>query len=193
MLGRHTLHSLHRELSDLGLRSGMVLMVHSSLGQVGWTVGCPATVIRALLEVLGTAGTLVMPAESPYVSDPSTWNDPHVPPQWYETIRENLPVFDPLTTPTTMGAIPEAFRTFPGTERSWHPKSPSAFRSRNPRPRRPLSTDPGDRHSTLTRRWRTAAPEQVKFAPYLPPARPGSVQRKDGPKANGKNVELKTG
>jgi aminoglycoside 3-N-acetyltransferase len=117
----NTLSSLHRELSDLGLRSGTTLMVHSSLSQVGWTVGGPATVIRALLEVLGTAGTLVMPAESPYVSDPSTWNDPRVPPEWYEIIRENLPVFDPLTTPTTMGAIPEAFRTFPGTKRSKHP------------------------------------------------------------------------
>lgn len=117
----NTLHSLHRELSDLGLRSGTAVMVHSSLGQIGWTVGGPATVIRALLEVLGSAGTLVMPAESPYVSDPSTWDDPRVPPEWYETIRENLPVFDPLTTPTTMGAIAEAFRTFPGTKRSWHP------------------------------------------------------------------------
>ena len=117
----NTLHSLRRELTDLGLRSGTTVMVHSSLGQVGWTVGGPATVILALLEVLGTTGTLVMPAESPYVSDPNTWNDPRVPPEWYETIRENLPVFDPLTTPTTMGAIPEAFRTFPGTKRSWHP------------------------------------------------------------------------
>src|ERR1700690_2371918 len=117
----NTLNSLHRELSDLGLRSGSAVMVHSSLGQIGWTVGGPVTVIRALLEVLGTAGTLAMPAESPYVSDPSTWNDPRVPPAWYEAIRENLPVFDPLTTPTTMGAIPEAFRTFPGTQRSRHP------------------------------------------------------------------------
>jgi aminoglycoside 3-N-acetyltransferase len=117
----NTLHSLHRELLDLGLRSGMTAMVHSSLGQVGWTVGGPVVVIHALLDVLGTAGTLVMPAESPYLSDPSTWNDPHVRPEWYETIRDNLPVFDPLTTPTTMGAIPEAFRTYPGTQRSNHP------------------------------------------------------------------------
>lgn len=35
-------------------------MVHSSLGQVGWTVGGPVTVIRALLDTLGPAGTLVM-------------------------------------------------------------------------------------------------------------------------------------
>ena len=117
----NTLPSLHQELSDLGLQSGMTVMVHSSLGQIGWTVGGPTTVIRALLDVLGTAGTLVMPAESPRVSDPSTWNDPRVPPEWHEKIRENLPVFDPLTTPTTMGAIPEAFRTYPGTQRSDHP------------------------------------------------------------------------
>ena len=117
----NTLSSLHRDLFDLGLRADMTVMVHSSLGRVGWTVGGPVTVIRALIEGLGAAGTLVMPAESPRVSDPSTWNDPHVLPEWYETIRENLPVFDPLTTPTTMGAIPEAFRTFPGTQRSNHP------------------------------------------------------------------------
>jgi aminoglycoside 3-N-acetyltransferase len=117
----NTLSSLGRDLSDLGLQADMTVMVHSSLGRVGWTVGGPVTVIRALLEALGAARTLVMPAESPYVSDPSTWKDPHVLPEWYETIRENLPVFDPLTTPTTMGAIAEAFRTFPGTQRSNHP------------------------------------------------------------------------
>jgi aminoglycoside 3-N-acetyltransferase len=117
----NTLSSLHRDLLDLGLRADMTVMVHSSLGRVGRTVGGPITVIRALLEALDTGGTLVMPAESPYVSDPSTWNDPRVLPEWYHAIRENLPVFDPLTTPTTMGAIAEAFRTFPGTLRSNHP------------------------------------------------------------------------
>jgi aminoglycoside 3-N-acetyltransferase len=121
MPGPNTLRSIRRELSDLGLQAGMTVMVHSSLGRIGWTVGGPVTVLRALLEVLGPAGTLVMPAESPYVSDPSDWNDARVLPEWYETIRENLPVFDPLTTPTTMGAIAEAFRTFPGTQRSNHP------------------------------------------------------------------------
>jgi aminoglycoside 3-N-acetyltransferase len=117
----NTLSSLRRDLSDLGLQVAVTVMVHSSLSRVGWTVGGPVTVVRALLEALGTAGTLVMPAESPHVSDPSTWSDPRVLPEWYEAIRENLPVFDPLTTPTTMGAIAEAFRTFPGTRRSNHP------------------------------------------------------------------------
>ncbi|MEO0560291.1 MAG: AAC(3) family N-acetyltransferase [Bacteroidota bacterium] len=96
-------------------------MVHSSLKQMGYVVGGAGTVVRALLDVLGPNGTLVMPAETPQVSDPRDWNDARVDPAWHETIREHLPVFDPRTTPTTMGAIPEAFRTFPETKRSNHP------------------------------------------------------------------------
>jgi aminoglycoside 3-N-acetyltransferase len=117
----NTFESLRRELIDLGLGPGMTVMAHSSLAKIGWTVGGPVTVIRALVDVLGTSGTLVMPAESPQVSDPSFWEDDRVKVEWHDTIREHLPVFDPLTTPTTMGAIPEAFRTFPGTLRSNHP------------------------------------------------------------------------
>ena len=117
----NTFDSLVRDFSELGVAPGMTLMVHSSLGRVGWTVGGPVTVIRALLATLGSEGTLVMPAESPGVSDPGSWSDARVKAEWHETIRAHLPVFDPLTTPTTMGAIPEAFRTFPGTVRSNHP------------------------------------------------------------------------
>ena len=117
----NTQESLVQELSALGLRAGTTVMVHSSLGKVGWTVGGPVTVIRALLEVLGPDGTLVMPAESPNVSGPSDWNDERVKAEWHDKICEHLPIFDPLTTPTTMGAIPEAFRTYPGTLRSNHP------------------------------------------------------------------------
>ena len=83
--------------------------------------GGPVTVIRTLLDVIGPQGTLVMPAESPQMSDPAGWYDDRVKPEWFDTIREHLPVFDPETTPTTMGAIAEAFRTYPGTRRSNHP------------------------------------------------------------------------
>ena len=117
----NTIESLCHDLSGIGLRPGDTVMVHSSLGNVGWTVGGPVAVIRALLDVLGPEGTLVMPAESPFVSDPDGWDDERVRPEWHETIRAHLPVFDPLSTPTTMGAIPEAFRTYPGTQRSNHP------------------------------------------------------------------------
>jgi len=113
--------SLVEDFIKIGLKPGMTLMVHCSLSKVGWTVGGAETVIRALIDVLQASGTLVMPAESPQISDPSDWNDDRVNPQWHEIIREHLPVFDPLTTPTTMGAVAEAFRNYPGTIRSNHP------------------------------------------------------------------------
>lgn len=100
----NTAASLVADFAQLGLRPDSIAMVHSSLGQVGWTDGGPVAVIQALLEVLGPHGTLVMPAESPQLADPA-----------------NRHVFDPQTTPTTMGAIPEAFRSYPETRRSSHP------------------------------------------------------------------------
>jgi aminoglycoside 3-N-acetyltransferase len=100
----NTAASLLADFASLGMRRDMIVMVHSSLGRVGRTEGGPIAVIEALLEVLGPDGTLVMPAESPQLSDPAS-----------------LEVFDPKTTATTMGAIPEAFRSYPGTHRSSHP------------------------------------------------------------------------
>jgi len=117
----NTADSLRHDFEQLGVSSGAILMVHSALGQVGYTVGGPATLIRAFQAAIGRNGTLVMPCESPQLLDPSINRDPRAKPEWDETIREHLPVFDPLTTPTTLGAVPEAFRTWPGTRRSNHP------------------------------------------------------------------------
>jgi aminoglycoside 3-N-acetyltransferase len=117
----NTLASLTRDLEAAGVHPGMTLMVHSSLSSVGYIVGGPVAMIRALLEVLGAEGTLAMPCETPQISDPALWHDARVDPAWHDTVREHLPVFDPLTTPTMLGALPEAFRTFPGTRRSDHP------------------------------------------------------------------------
>ena len=100
----NTAASLVADFVALGLRRDMIVMVHSSLGRVGWTEDGPIAVIQALLEVLGPGGTLVMPAESPQLADPAGHD-----------------VFDAQTTPTTMGAIAEAFRSYPGTRRSGHP------------------------------------------------------------------------
>lgn len=116
-----TFDSLRADLAALGVRAGDILMVHSSLSRVGYVVGGPVTLIRALLDRLGSGGTLVMPCESPQCADPAAWNDARVRAEWLATIREHLPVFDPLSTPTTMGALAEAFRTHPGTRRSHHP------------------------------------------------------------------------
>ena len=96
-------------------------MVHSSLSSIGWVLGGPSTVVRVLLDVLGEKGTLVMPCATPQCSDPARWTDPQLPEAWLEEAREHLPVFDRQTTPTSRGAIPEAFRTWSGILRSDHP------------------------------------------------------------------------
>ncbi len=112
---------LREDLATIGVEPEMTLMVHSSLSSIGWVLGGAPTVVRALLHLLGEKGTLVMPAATPQCADPATWTAPAVPDVWLDEVREHLPLFDPRTTPTAMGAIPETFRTWPDTLRSDHP------------------------------------------------------------------------
>ncbi len=118
-----TRDSLAADLIQLGVRPGMTLLVHSSLGSIGWVAGGQMAVIQALLDALGPAGTLVMPAHSGANSDPAQWHHPPVPEPWWPVVREHTPAFDPRLTPTrAMGRIAELFRTWPGAVRSYHPQ-----------------------------------------------------------------------
>lgn len=114
--------SLLKDMNELGVTRGTNLMVHSSLGSIGWVLGGASTVVKTLLEAID-GGTLAMPAATPNCADPSLWEGPKVPESKKSQIREHLPLFDVLTTPTSMGAIAECFRTWPDTERSDHPLS----------------------------------------------------------------------
>ncbi|MGE0432578.1 MAG: aminoglycoside N(3)-acetyltransferase [Planctomycetota bacterium] len=117
-----TVESLVDDLRALGLRAGMVVLVHSSMSSLGWVCGAQQAVILALIETLTDDGTLVMPAFSGANSDPAHWQNPPVPEGWWQPIRDHMPAFDPALTPTrAVGLIPEAFRTLPGAIRSAHP------------------------------------------------------------------------
>lgn len=87
------------DLKKLGVQRGMDLMVHSSLGAIGFVAGGAETVVEALLEAIGPRGTLMMPSFN----------------------HRSAQVFNPLTTPTTNGAIPDAFWRRPDAVRSLHP------------------------------------------------------------------------
>src|SRR5688572_4860996 len=90
-----TRESLAADLAGLGLRPGATLLLHSSLRSLGFVCGGPASVVRALLDVLTPAGTLVVPAQTPQNRDPARWSDPPVPAHWLPTLRAHLPAFDP--------------------------------------------------------------------------------------------------
>jgi aminoglycoside 3-N-acetyltransferase len=117
-----TVDSLSDDLSRLGLSRGSILLVHASLGSLGWVCGGAVAVIEALIRVIGPQGTLVMPTHTAGLSDPGNWSNPPVPESWWSVIRENTPAFDARITPTRgMGAVAECFRCHPDVIRSDHP------------------------------------------------------------------------
>lgn len=121
--GPVTASSLAADLRRVGLRPGMIVLVHSSLSALGWVCGGAVAVIQALLRVIRPYGTLVMPAHSGDFSDPVYWRNPPVPSSWWEKIRKSMPPYDPDLTPTRgMGTVAECFRGHPEVLRSGHPQ-----------------------------------------------------------------------
>lgn len=94
------------QLKELGIRSGGVLLVHSSLRALGKVEGGAASVLDALLEVLGKEGTLLMPgfqSGSEYI------------------FASSGICFDAGNTPSECGYLTELFRNHPGVIRSLSP------------------------------------------------------------------------
>lgn len=102
-----TKNELIRDFHNLGLSEGDTVLAHSSLSGLGPVQGGAPTVIEAIIEVIGSSGTLAMPA--------------------FPMIRSTMEylggvtLFDPVTTPSRMGKITETFRSWPGVRRSIHP------------------------------------------------------------------------
>ncbi len=101
---------LKKDLIEMGLKEGDVLMVHSSLSKIGHVFDGPKSIVEAFIEVLGPHGHLLMP------------NSPNA--SFQLKYIESLDEFDVLNSPSKLGAISEYFRKFPGTKRSAHPTEP---------------------------------------------------------------------
>lgn len=108
--------------ASIGLTSGGVVLVHASLSGFGLVAGGEQAVISALRRAVGAFGTVVMPAQSWQLCDPDYLDDPAVGAQARAKIRDSLPAFDEVLTPTrSMGAVAELFRLQPDAHRSPHP------------------------------------------------------------------------
>ncbi|SHH07162.1 aminoglycoside N(3)-acetyltransferase [Tepidibacter thalassicus] len=118
----NTRESLRKDFEKIGLKEGMTVIVHSSLSSIGWVCGGAVAVIQALMDIITPLGTIVMPAHSGDYSDPCYWENPSVPREWWQTIKDTMPAYEPDITPTNgMGIIAETFRKFPNVIRSAHP------------------------------------------------------------------------
>ncbi len=119
-------------LRNVGLERGDTVIVHTSLGRIGYVCGGAQTVIEALTEVVGEDGTIMMPTQSWKNLDPETgvhWDADKA--DW-DRIRENWPAYDKAITPTnTMGTVAEMFRSWPGAIRTDHPARSFAAWGRN--------------------------------------------------------------
>ena len=110
-----TREQLVKDLSLLGLRPGLTVMLHSSLSALGPVAGGADTVVEALREALGAEGTLLVPAFRD-----SVWGD-----------RSDFTNSDcdctsanglcPSQQPGFQGVIPATVRRRPGSLRSCHP------------------------------------------------------------------------
>lgn len=100
LVARTTAH-LTDDLQRLGLRSGSLVMVHSSLRSIGTVLGGPSSVVDALLAAIGPDGTLVVPT-------------------FTGQFRDEGFIYDPDETPCTTGAIPNAALRRPDARRTIH-------------------------------------------------------------------------
>ena len=117
-----TVTSLTKHLQACGLAEGQTVLVHMAMSKLGFVIGGAEAVILALLAAVGKSGTLMMVTNNGDNTEPSHWQYPPVPEQWWQMIRDHTPAYNPLTTPTSgMGVVPELFRTWPGAVRSGHP------------------------------------------------------------------------
>lgn len=100
--GRFGPNELYEELSAIGIQQGRVLLVQSSFGRFYNFDGTAEDVLSVLKRLVGTEGTLMLPAHPHY--------------------NENDPlVFDVRKTPAQTGLLCELFRRQPGVLRSLHP------------------------------------------------------------------------
>jgi aminoglycoside 3-N-acetyltransferase len=114
------------DLVRLGVDVGQTLLVHASLGSIGWVGGGAATVVGALRDAVGDDGNLVAPASTEANSLTSRAYRARIAGMAGGRARKYLremPPFDRDATSSGAGAISEAIRTSRDAVRSAHPQS----------------------------------------------------------------------
>ena len=113
---------LLRELEQIGVRSGGVLLVHASLRRLGYVMHGAEAVVSALRKLVGPGGTLLVPTFTGAHTDPASWTDPALPAEVWDEVRGQMPLFDPARSlPEGMGSVATRVLLDPESQRSNHP------------------------------------------------------------------------
>jgi aminoglycoside 3-N-acetyltransferase len=121
-----TQEQLVRDLRQLGVAPGQVLLVHASLKSLGWVAGGAPAVVSALRTAVGPDGHVIVPTGTEENSKTSRVHRAKIAmmaPEEVEQHEQAMPAFHKDGTPSGMGAISEALRTAAGARRSDHPQS----------------------------------------------------------------------
>ncbi len=102
-----TKERLIEEIKKAGIKKGDILFIHSSLKGLGYIENGAQTIIDAFKEVLTDEGTLIFPT---FTIDMTMEN----------TLKNRI-LFDPKTSPSTVGSITNKFLTNDSVFRSLHP------------------------------------------------------------------------
>lgn len=118
-LSRWTRRELRTHVTAIGVRPGDSVMVHAALRSVGPMLNGPDALIGAILDAVGSTGTVLA------YTDWDTWHDQYVDADGRvpEELKPDIPPFDPRSSRAVRnhGAFAEFLRTWPGALRSGNP------------------------------------------------------------------------
>ncbi len=117
-----TKNILEEKIKSINIQEGDTIIVHASLSSLGYIIGGAEAIFDALLSAIGREGTIVVPSQTVEISDPSTWEYPPVPKEWFEIIKEGMPAFNiDRSYSKAMGEFSNFVRMLPDSIRSNHP------------------------------------------------------------------------
>ncbi len=110
---------LRADLERLGLRLNDSVMLHAAMSRLGRLLNGPDALIGALLDVVGSDGTILTYTDWDSAYDELLDEHGQVPEEW----REHVPPFDPSASRAIRdnGILAEFIRTTPGAKRSGNP------------------------------------------------------------------------
>ncbi|HZI03416.1 MAG TPA: AAC(3) family N-acetyltransferase, partial [Archangium sp.] len=110
---------MRRDVEQLGVRPGDIVMVHAAMSRVGRLLNGPDALIGALLDASSPGGTVLAYTDWDARYDELLDADGRVPDEW----RPHVPPFDPAASRAIRdnGTLAEFIRTWPGARRSGSP------------------------------------------------------------------------